>query len=390
MYTPTADGGHAMYSRELLTALVRGGGDRFELVTSRDVAPPFRAVPYPVHAILPALAHRSSFRLTAAWALSRALHYPRRELALLHWLRGRPDVGIVHLQEHRPWLAVPLLRRIRATGRRVFYTVHNVTPNTYPPLLPRALVRRWNREASLLCDGLFVHTRPLADALAAQLGPRRPPIHVVPHGVWTVSPDADRTTADGFAGRLERRRLLFFGVIRRNKGLHVLLDAMDRLSEFHLTVAGEAREPAYVRREILPRIRRLRGAGRSVDLTERFIPDADLPALFADHSALVLPYTRAFAAQSGAAFLALAYNTPVLASDAGGLGELFEGRAVGACFSDPSPAGVADAVRRFFGAAGRGRVLDDSRAAKTHWSWARTAAGTLAAYGEPMHSIRSQ
>src|SRR5437660_4999173 len=93
MYTPSADGGHALYTRELLRALVsleegaRGerqgarefaspsplapcpstplsnAGHRFqfELVTSENLAAEFRANEYPVHHILPALALPESF-----------------------------------------------------------------------------------------------------------------------------------------------------------------------------------------------------------------------------------------------------------------------------------------------------------------------------------------
>ena len=93
MYTPTASGGHARYTHELLTALShRGDVAAVELVTSEDVDPRFRSDRYPVHPILPRLAHRREFRTRLGWAMNRATHYPRCERRFLAWLEGRRDI----------------------------------------------------------------------------------------------------------------------------------------------------------------------------------------------------------------------------------------------------------------------------------------------------------
>src|SRR4051812_43284954 len=90
MYTPSADGGHARYSWELLTALSKHPrGLRYELVTSADFDARFRSDLYPAHTILPVLAHRNSYRTKLSWATSRVLHYLRRERLFLKWLRSR-------------------------------------------------------------------------------------------------------------------------------------------------------------------------------------------------------------------------------------------------------------------------------------------------------------
>ena len=56
-----------------------------------------------------------------------------------------------------PWLASPVLRRLKRMGKKAFFTVHNVVPHKYPRLVPRAVVDGWIRRACLMCDGLFVH-----------------------------------------------------------------------------------------------------------------------------------------------------------------------------------------------------------------------------------------
>jgi glycosyltransferase involved in cell wall biosynthesis len=378
MYAPSADGGMAQYAWELMTALARHprAGCRYELVTSVDLDPQFRSALYGINAVLPPLRHRSTFRTRLGWVASRLTHYPRRERAFLKWLRGRPDVTGVHLQEWTPWLAAGVIRRIHAMGKRVYHTVHNVVPHQYPVGVPRWLVLGWTRRARLMCDGLFVHTRELAEELSASLGRSHPPITVVPHGVWTVR---DVSGIPPMAERLALKRLLFFGSMRRNKGLHVLLDAMERMPDYRLTIAGEPQERLYFEDEVLPRVRRLQAAGSRVDLIDRFVSDGEVGPLFASHSAVMLPYTSGFVAQSGVVFMAIAHDVPVVASHAGGLREVLEQFRVGTGFENSSPEAVSAAVREL-----HEHPTEDLTAglaqARRRFSWEGAARATIDGY----------
>lgn len=377
MYTPSADGGHARYAWELTTALARSGrGYRFELVSGRDLHEQFRSSAYRVHAILPPLADRSTFSTRLSWGANRLTHYFRREYQFLRWLRTRPDIDAVHFQESASWLAAPLFRRVRALGKKIFYTAHNIVPHRCPPGVPRPLMQRWARNAWRLCDGLFVHTPLLRQELSRMLGPGHPPIQVVPHGVWTV-PDGLVPSLDE---RLAYRRLLFFGAIRRNKGLDLLLRAAARLPDYRITIAGHLNQPVYFREEIVPLIDQAREQGARIELIQRFIPDADVPGLFASHSAIVLPYTRDFVAQSGVVFLAIAHQLPVVASEAGGLRELLGQFRLGTTFGESSPAALAEAVRALEADELRQALPAHMRAARERFSWDDAAAATMAGY----------
>ena len=381
VFAPTATGGHARYAWELTTAMATHPrrAHRFELVSTADLDPAFRTGAYPAHAVLPRLRGRTAFRTRPGWMLNRATYYPVREHQFLRWLRGRPDVVAVHLQEWKPWLATRLVRAIHAMGKRVFYTVHNVLPHRYPPMVPRRLMRHWIRRACLHCDGLFVHSQRLADELAAFLGPRRPPITVVPHGVWTV-PDAPAEVSP--AERLNARRLLFFGAIRRNKGLHLLLDAAAQLAGYRLTIAGEPLEQEYFDTEIMPRVRAARAAGVDVELRDGFVPDDQVGPLFTGHSAVVLPYTSQFVAQSGVAFMALEYGVPVVSSEAGALKDLLGEYRLGETFETGSADALAAAVRRLHEGTDTGELERDIRAARRRFTWQAAAGVTIAAYSQ--------
>ena len=378
MHAPSGVGGHPLYVQELLTAMVShpAGGDRFALVTGADLLPQFRTDAYPIHGILSALRHRSAFPSTLAWAFSRLRHYPRMDRFFLEWMKDHPELAGVHFQEFSPSMA-RLCRNLRRSGRAVFYTVHNIRPHAYPPGVPRRMWDALNRQACLACDRLFVHTARLREELAAFLGCPHPPIDVVTHGVWAAPP---LVPVPPVAERMAWKRLLFFGTIRRNKGLELLFEAAESLRDFHITIAGEAREAAYFHREVRPRVARLRAGGVSVELIDRFVPQDEVGPLLARHSAMVLPYTAEFSAQSGVAFLALAHGMPIVASEAGGLHDLFEQFAVGTTFSTRSAAALAVAVRACFADAAAATLANELRVAKERFSWHAAAGATLASY----------
>jgi glycosyltransferase involved in cell wall biosynthesis len=371
----------ARYAQELLTALAEHprGGLKYELVTSEDLHEQYYSDAYAVSPILPRLKHRKDFSNKAAWVAGRVAHYAQREQVFLRWLEGRADVAAVHVQEWAVWAAAWMMKRIRRMGKKTFYTVHNIYPHRYPALIPKWQIHRWMRNAYLECDGLFVHTERLGRELAAFIGEGAPPIHVTPHGVWTVE-RGEGERVPGIDERAGWKKLLFFGQIRRNKGLDVLLRAAEKLPDYSITIAGEPHEKEYYRGEIVPMIEKLRARGVKIEQIDRFIAESEVPKLLASHTAMVMPYTQGFVAQSGVIFLALAHEMPVVASVAGGLKDLFEEFRVGVTFEEPTPEAVAAAVRELENAGARLQIANEIEAARQRYSWREAASATIAGY----------
>ena len=381
MFTPAAEAGHAHYTRELMTALNNepDSGFEFELVSAENLEDSCRNVPYKVHAILPRLKQREDFSSKAAWVMDRITYYPKRETAFLKWLENRPDVVAVHLQEWKPWLAVKLVRGIKNMGKKVYLTCHNVVPHRYPKLLPKSVVDGWIRKATLMSDGVFVLSEKLVEELKQFLGNDRPhpPIRVTRHGVWTVAGLDKNITVET---RMSWKKLLMFGQMRSNKGLHTLLDAMNDLTDFSLTIAGQADDNAYWNQEITPRIEKLRDKGVKIDVMERFITDEEMGTLFKTHSAIMLPYAKTFKSQSGVAFMALAYDLPMIASEAGGLHDLLNEFKVGVMFTGYEASALAAATKQLFSSQSPSLLAAQIQSAKDHYSWAVCARQTINGY----------
>ncbi len=377
MYTPSAVGGHALYTMEILSALAkRDGRYRFELVTSEDLGPQYHTSAYPITRILPPLKHRKSFATPAHWMLSRATHYQRRERLFVKWLRGRADVAGVHFQEIAPWLSAGVYRNVHRMGKKVFYTVHNVVPHRCPKYIPRRQMLRWVREGYRQCDGLFVHTDALAKELERFIGGAHPPIQVAPHGVWSIAGNA---AIPSMKERLAWKKLLFFGSIRRNKGLDLLLAASRLMPQYSITIAGWAGEPDYFHSEVVPQVNQLKAEGRQIDLQAKFFPDDELPGLFASHSAIMLPYTQNFMAQSGVVFMAMAHEVPVVASEAGGLADLLGKYRIGVTFRRHTPEALANAVEALM-MESPDSLQRQIQQAKQFNSWQRAAEATMDGY----------
>jgi glycosyltransferase involved in cell wall biosynthesis len=381
MYTPSAFGGHARYTHEILSALAaRDQSERIRvsLITSRDLAPEYRTNRYRIHDILPPILPRSAFRSPVTWGLSRAVHYYNRESTFLRWVEKHRSVcDAVHFQEYTMWLAPKHLRSLKARGVRLYFTVHNVYPHRYlnhKLKSPFSLRLSMRRTSLRLCDVLFVHTENLREQLAEFLGGDHPPIVVTPHGVWTSS-DAP-CTITAAEERVNWRHLLFFGVTRRNKGLHTLLRAMKGLDDCTLTVAGRPEDPRY-QEQIQAMVRQLPPG--QVELIDRFVEVEEMSRIFGQSSLVVLPYIS-FAAQSGVLHDALAYRLPVVATDVGALGESVQRWGIGQVVPPENDVALAKAIREMLTPHRYVQAATAVDRVRTDLSWDRSAEIMVEAY----------
>ena len=131
-----------------------------------------------------------------------------------------------------------------------------------------------------------------------------------------LRPARSKSGPERAASPAPRTRLLFFGIVRPYKGLDVLLRALAQAPpHVTLTVAGEfwsgITEMEYLVSEL--------GLRDRVTLRPGYVPADQIPALFADADALVMPYREATASQN--ALLAFAHGVPVITTTAGALAE---------------------------------------------------------------------
>jgi glycosyltransferase involved in cell wall biosynthesis len=161
--------------------------------------------------------------------------------------------------------------------------------------------------------------------------------------------------------------LLFFGFIRRYKGLDILLDAMAdprvRAAGIRLLVAGEFYEDEKPYRQQIEKL----GIGGALYLRTDFIPDSEVRYYLCAADAVVQPYRNA--TQSGVTPLAYYFEKPMIVSRVGGLPDLVQHELAG-LVTEPQPGALADAILRLF-TLGEAYFIPHLRSEKAKYSWER-------------------
>ena len=176
--------------------------------------------------------------------------------------------------------------------------------------------------------------------------------------------------------------LLFFGFIRKYKGLDLLLEAMAILKDFqssptqpspgsrlptpdsltYLLIAGEFYEDS---KPYLDQIELL-GLKDKLIVRTNFIPDNEVKYYFSAADLVIQPYRNA--TQSGVTPLAYHFEKPMIVTNVGGLPNLVPHEQVG-LVAEPDPKSIAMAIQRYV-ELGENYFLPHLRSEKQKYSWA--------------------
>ncbi len=245
---------------------------------------------------------------------SRSLQTSRSRLlyeqgVLPSWL-SRRTYDVVHFPDYQ----LPIVRRVRHS----VITVHDLVAFKYPQMFPKSqsLVKRELMSRSVkMADGIIVPSKATARDLQDIL--RVPPekIAVIPHGV--------RPASCGRASqRRERPYFLAVGTIEPRKNFEGVIQAFAQFvhetrlaGEVELVVVGKK---GWLYQPVLDAPARWH-VKNAVSLLE-YVPEDLLRSLYQHSLALVYP---SFYEGFGLPVLeAMAYGTPVIASDRGALAEV--------------------------------------------------------------------
>ncbi len=139
--------------------------------------------------------------------------------------------------------------------------------------------------------------------------------------------------------------LLFFGYIRKYKGLPYLINAMKDIVEklnVRLLIVGEFYEDEKPTHDLINSL----GLKDNIQIISDYIPNEDVKYFFCASDVLVLPYIDA--TQSGIIQIAYYYDKPVIATNVGGLGEVVIDGRTGFVVEPRSSKAIGDAVINYY------------------------------------------
>jgi glycosyltransferase involved in cell wall biosynthesis len=260
-----------------------------------------------------------------------------------------------------------VLSAARRAGAQVVMIADNLVPHEKRPfddLFTRMVLDR--------TDAYIVQSESVEEDLLRLVPGAR--YRRIAHPVY-VQYASDQTLAEARASLdIQGDLLLFFGFVRRYKGLDTLIEAMPAIlkqREATLVVAGEFYEPTEPYKARVAEL----GIGGRVRFLDRYLPDEEVRVLFAAADACVLPYKSA--TQSGVIQVAYAAGCPVITTRVGGLPEFVAEGESGLMVPPENPEALAGAVLGFYDQGGRAAFEEGVRRQAKRYSWEALASAIV-------------
>ncbi len=197
------------------------------------------------------------------------------------------------------------------------------------------------------------------------------PVQQVVHPLYdNFGEGLDKTEARKKLSLPENEKIiLFFGFIRKYKGLDLLFEAMNderiRNANIKLLVAGEFYENRKEYDELIGSL----GISAQLILRTEFIADSEVRYYMSAADFVIQPYRNA--TQSGVTPLAYHFEKPMLVTNVGGLPDLVPDGKVGVV-TEPEPASIASGILRLY-ELGENYFLPHLREEKKKYSWHKLA-----------------
>jgi glycosyltransferase involved in cell wall biosynthesis len=198
------------------------------------------------------------------------------------------------------------------------------------------------------CDGFVVMSRSVEEEMKTFTNNT---VIYNPHPIYDIY--GEKVAREEALQRLQlpenQRYILFFGLVRKYKGLDLLLEAFAFLKKqnavlnktIKLIIAGEFYEDEKLYRDLIKTL----DIDNQVIIRAEYIPNDEVKYYFGAADLVVQPYRKA--TQSGISQIAYHFEKPMIVSNVGGLPEIVAHGKAGYVIK-PTPQLIADAITDFY------------------------------------------
>jgi D-inositol-3-phosphate glycosyltransferase len=190
----------------------------------------------------------------------------------------------------------------------------------------------------------------------------------IPHPIYNVFGDKipKAKALENLGLNSEDKHLLFFGFVRKYKGLDLMLKAMGdsriKAMGIKLIIAGEFYDDKTEYTDLIADL----GIAKNIIMKSDFIPANKVKDYFC--AADMITQTYRTATQSGVTQIAYSFDRPMLVTDVGGLAEIVPHNKVGYVTSQ-NPTEIADAIIDFYTNNKEEEFSDNTSLEKKRFSW---------------------
>jgi len=165
---------------------------------------------------------------------------------------------------------------------------------------------------------------------------------------------------------LNTKVILFFGIVRKYKGLQYLIDAMPIVLQHidvTLIIAGQFWED---KNEYIEQIQKIE-IEKHVRIIDEYIPNEDVGLYMSSADVVVLPYISA--TQSGVIQIAYGFNKPVITSKTGGLPDVVKDGETGCLVEPANSEALAISIVSYFIEGKKGPFIENIKKENERFSW---------------------
>jgi glycosyltransferase involved in cell wall biosynthesis len=186
-----------------------------------------------------------------------------------------------------------------------------------PPLRAFARVTGWLVRS--FAEGFVTHTHYDRDLIVKRYHISPSDVHIIPHGLYDQYTKIDKGEARRTLGIREEYVILFFGLLRKFKGVRFLIRGFELLppplkEKSRLCIVGEAWED----KESVDLARRSPDREK-ISIVDRYISDEEVSLYYSAADVFAGPYTRESHDPCAVCHIAMSFGLPVIASRTGGM-----------------------------------------------------------------------
>ena len=298
----------------------------------------------------------------------------------------RPDLVII--QWWHPYFAPcyqAIAGRLRSKGIKTLFVCHNVFPHERFPL-DRLFTKKTLQKGNYF---IVQSTQDEEDLKSIIPGARYTRAVHPTYNAFKMQDMSKEEARKQLGIKDDEKIILFFGFVRKYKGLDYLIDAMpdivERLPDCKLLVVGDFGED---KQEYLERISKAevainncvssinnavdseedkKACGSAINVYDGYIPDKEVEKFFAACDVVVLPYISA--TQSGIVQIAYGFDKPVIATNVGGLPDVVTDGKTGFLIKPESARDIVEAVTKFFEPGVAERLMEEVQQESYRFSW---------------------